>query len=317
MGKKIILLLFFLTITHLLFAQIHSYDNLFFELYDTEDNVFFSDSISPGWSKTAFGRSVKYEYITVKSQPLLIVYTSVCSGLSCWNIDCYKKYDDRWYLAAKTLAYTPFSPSDSFLSYFDTESNNIVFEFDGKMLGTLKEDFLYGNIPVNQTENNKIIYSINSVSYTIDLENHIVYKIDTCVTIPSETNVPSSNLISEDGTIYKTEGNIRQTIVAKQILKKNISIGYFNPSMSPDNKNIVCEQRICHKKDILKCNIVEINADSHVIKVLSSGYEPHYSPLSDRYILFHSDYYFYIFDTILNESILSFSADVAEWCLRQ
>lgn len=317
MGKKIILLIFFLTITHLLFAQIRSYDNLFFELYNTEDNVFFSDSIEPGWSKTAFGRSVKYEYITVKSQPLLIVYTSVCSGLSCWNIDCYKKYDNRWYLAAKTLAYTPFSPSDSFLSYFDTESNNIVFEFDGKILGTLNENFLCGNISVNQTENNIIIYSINSVSYTIDLENHIVYKIDACVTIPSETNVPSSNLISEDGTIYKTEGNIRQTIVAKQILKKNISIGYFNPSMSPDNKNIVCEQRICHKKDILKCNIVEINADSHVIKVLSSGYEPHYSPLSDRYILFHSDYYFYIFDTILNESILSFSADVAEWCLRQ
>ncbi len=317
MGKKIILLIFFLTITHLLFAQIRSYDNLFFELYDTEDNVFFSDSISLGWSKTAFGRSVKYEYITVKSQPLLIVYTSVCSGLSCWNIDCYKKYDVRWYLAAKTLAYTPFSPLDSFSTYFDAESNNIVIEFDGKILGTLKEDFLYGNIPVNQTENNKIIYSINSVSYTIDLENHIVYKIDTCVTIPSETNVPSSNLISEDVTIYKIEDNIKKTIVGKQILKKNISIGYFNPSMSPDNKNIVCEQRICHKKDILKCNIVEINADSHVIKVLSSGYEPHYSPLSDRYILFHSDYFFYIFDTILNESILSFSADVAEWCLRQ
>ncbi len=317
MKTKIFLTFILLTITHLLFAQIRSYDNLFFELYNTEDNVFFSDSIEPGWSKTAFGRRVKYEYITVKDRSLLIAYTSVCSGLSCWNIDCYKKYDNRWYLAAKTLSYTPFSPSDSFSSYFDTESNNIVFEFDGKILGTLKEDFLYGNIPVNQTENNKIIYSINSVSYTIDLENHIVYKIDTCVTIPSETNVPSSNLISEDGTIYKIEDNIKKTIVGKQRLKKNISIGYFNPSMSPDNKNIVCEQRICHKKDILKCNIVEINADSHVIKVLSSGYEPHYSPLSDRYILFHSDYYFYIFDTILNESILSFSADVAEWCLRQ
>ncbi|MBO7125211.1 MAG: hypothetical protein J6V74_05150 [Bacteroidales bacterium] len=317
MGKKIILLLFFLAITNLSFAQIRSYDNLFFELYNTEDNVFFSDSIEPGWSKTAFGRRVKYEYITVKDRSLLIAYTSVCSGLSCWNVECYKKYDNRWYLVAKTLAYTPFSPSDSFLSYFDTESNNIVFEFDGKILGTLKEDFLYGNIPVNQTENNKIIYSINSVSYTIDLENHIVYKIDTCVTIPSETNVQSSNLIAEGGTMYITENNIRQTIVAKQILKRNISIGYFNPSMSHSQKNIVCEQRICHKKDILKCNIVEINADSHVIKVLSSGYEPHYSPLSDRYILYHSDYYFYIFDTILNESILSFSADVAEWCLRQ
>lgn len=317
MGKKIILLIFFLTITHLLFAQIRSYDNLFFELYNTKDNVFFSDSIEPGWSKTAFGRRVKYEYITVKDRSLLIAYTSVCSGLSCWNIDCYKKYDVRWYLAAKTLAYTPFSPLDSFSTYFDAESNNIVIEFDGKILGTLNENFLCGNISVNQTNNDKILYTLNSVSYTIDLKNHIAYKTDTCVTMPSETNVPSSNLISEDGTIYKTEGNIRQTIVAKQILKKNISIGYFNPSMSPDNKNIVCEQRICHKKDILKCNIVEINADSHVIKVLSSGYEPHYSPLSDRYILFHSDYYFYIFDTILNESILSFSADVAEWCLRQ
>ena len=314
MGKKLIFLSLFLAISNLSFAQIHSYENLFFELYNTKDNVFLSDSILPGWSKTAFGRRVKNEYLTVKGQPLLIAYTSVCSGLSCWKIECYKKYDNRWYLVAKTLAYTPFSPSDSFSSYYDSENNFIVFEFDGKILGTLNKDCLYGNIPVNQTDNDKILYTLNSFSYTLDLENHIAYKIDTCVTIPSETNVPSSNLIAEGGTIYKTEDNIRQTIVAKQILKKNISIGYFNPSMSPSQKNIVCEQRICHKKDILKCNIVEINADSHVIKVLSSGYEPHYSPLSDRYILFHSDYYFYIFDTILNESILSFSADVAEWC---
>ncbi len=100
MGKKIILLIFFLTITHLLFAQIRSYDNLFFELYNTKDNVFLSDSIAPGWSKSSFGRRVKYEYITVKSQPLLIVYTSVCSGLSCWNIDCYKNMmtDGIWRL---------------------------------------------------------------------------------------------------------------------------------------------------------------------------------------------------------------------------
>lgn len=316
MGKKIILLIFFLTITHLLFAQIRSYDNLFFELYNTEDNVFFSDSIEPGWSKTAFGRRVKYEYITVKSQPLLIVYTSVCSGLSCWNIDCYKKYDDRWYLAAKTLAYTPFSPLDSFSTYFDAESNNIVIEFDGKILGRLNERFISGKMPTNLSDNGTVSFINNSVPYIIDIDNHIVYKTNSDTTLKSPT--VSSALITNNGDVfYKVDDNLEIRLDTRQYLKKNVAIGYFNPSESPDKKTIVCEQRISKGKkhqNILKSDIVVIDIKTKAIKVLGMGKNPQYCPTDCRYILYHSDNNcFYIFDTELDTNIISFEAQNAVW----
>ena len=320
MYKKTLLTLLIVLFGTLSYAQIYSYENLFFELYDTEDNIFLEDSISPGWSKTTFGRRVKYEYLTINGQTLLIAYTSVCSGLSCWHIKFFKKNDNRWYLAAKTWSYTPFSPSDSISSYFDTESNDIVIEFDGEILGRLNEDFISGKIPTYQSDNGTVSFINNSVPYIIDIDKHIVYKANSFVDTTLQSTTASSTLLSENGIVfYKGDDNLKTWLGIRQDLKKNVSIGYFNPSESPDKKTIVCEQRICKGKNfktILLTNIVEIDIRTRIIRVLGKGQNPQYCPTNSRYILYRSNNdknNFYIFDTESYTDIIGFDAQNAVW----
>ena len=112
-------------------------------------------------------------------------------------------------MAARTLTDTPFSPYNPFSTYFDTESNNIVFEFEGKVFGTLNEDYLSGNVPVNQSYNDKIIYTQNSVSYIIDVENYIAYKTDTGADSTIERTAYSSVLTSDFGNFINRGGDNR------------------------------------------------------------------------------------------------------------
>ena len=314
MVKKILIIITnIIFICHFVYSQVSVNNKLVWECFDSTTTMKFKNMEDvDNWAcHTLPFANIQSHHFSIGGQDFILSCVSGCSGVYCFKIHCFAHFGCWWYLTASAFTRLDYSINN----YNVDKANSILFvNSNADTLGSLSFETATGKYHQINKGCNIIFFRFQGDNYLSDIDNNIFYKIDSCVTIPSETNEPSSNLISEDGTIYKTEGNIRQTIVAKQILKKNISIGYFNPSMSPDNKNIVCEQRICHKKNILKCNIVEINADSHVIKVLSSGYEPHYSPLSDRYILFHSDYYFYIFDTILNESILSFSADVAEWC---
>ena len=250
----------------------------------------------------------------------MIAYTSVCSGLSCWDIKFFKKNYNRWYLAVKTWSYTPFSLSDSFSSYFDTESNDIVIEFDGEILGRLNEDLISGKIPTYQSDNGTVSFINNSVPYIIDIDKHIVYKTNSFVDTTLQSTTASSTLLSENGIVfYKGDDNLKTWLGIRQDLKKNVSIGYFNPSESPDKKTIVCEQRICKGKNfktILLTNIVEIDIRTRIIRVLGKGQNPQYCPTNSRYILYRSNNdknNFYIFDTESYTDIIGFDAQNAVW----